>query len=70
MNLGGYHLLCYNVYGIIFQGRQESMIGTLLLNRYELLEKIGEEEHINFIVMEYIHGKTLKQVIKAECKFL
>jgi serine/threonine protein kinase len=101
------------------------MIGTLLLNRYELLEKIGEggmgsvykakchvlnrfvavkilktelnndedfvarfkreatsvarlshpnivnvhdvgaEEHINFIVMEYIDGKTLKQVIKA-----
>jgi serine/threonine protein kinase len=101
------------------------MIGTLLLNRYELLEKIGEggmgkvykakchvlnrfvaikilktelnndedfvarfkreatsiaklshpnivnvhdvgtEENINFIVMEYIEGKTLKQVIKA-----
>ena len=100
------------------------MIGTLLLNRYELLEKIGEggmgivykarchllnrlvavkilkaelsndedfvarfkreansvaslshpnivgvhdvgaENHINFIVMEYINGKTLKQVIK------
>ena len=100
------------------------MIGTLLLNRYELLEKIGEggmgsvykakcrllnrfvavkilkaelnndedfvarfkreatsiaslshpnivnvhdvgtEEHINFIVMEYIDGKTLKEIIK------
>ena len=100
------------------------MIGKLLLNRYELLEKIGEggmgsvykakchllnrfvavkilkaelnndedfvarfkreatsiaslshpnivnvhdvgaEEHINFIVMEYIDGKTLKQIIK------
>ncbi|MGV8979675.1 Stk1 family PASTA domain-containing Ser/Thr kinase [Clostridium sp.] len=100
------------------------MIGKLLLNRYELLEKIGEggmgtvykakchllnrfvavkilkaelnndedfvarfkreatsiarlshpnivnvhdaseEEHINFIVMEYIDGKTLKEVIK------
>ena len=100
------------------------MIGTLLLNRYELLEKIGEggmgtvykakchllnrfvaikilktelgndedfvarfkreatsiakllhpnivnvhdvgtEENINFIVMEYIDGKTLKQIIK------
>ena len=100
------------------------MIGTLLLNRYELLEKIGEggmgivykakchllnrfvavkilkaelsndedfvarfkreatsiarlshpnivnvhdvgtENNINFIVMEYINGKTLKQVIK------
>ena len=100
------------------------MIGTLILNRYELLEKIGEggmgtvykakchllnrfvavkilkeelsnddefvtrfkreatsiaklshanivnihdvgeENHINFIIMEYINGKTLKQVIK------
>ena len=100
------------------------MIGTLLLNRYELLEKIGEggmgivykakchllnrfvaikilkaelsndedfaarfkreatsiaklshpnivnihdvgeENHISFIIMEYINGKTLKQVIK------
>jgi serine/threonine protein kinase len=102
------------------------MIGTLLLNRYELLEKIGEggmgnvykakchvlnrfvaikilktelnndedfvarfkreaisiakllhpnivnvhdvgtDENINFIVMEYIEGKTLNQVIKAK----
>jgi len=102
------------------------MIGTLLLNRYELIEKIGEggmgivykarchllnrfvaikilkaelskdeafvagfkreaksagslshpnivsvhdvgvENHINFIVMEYINGKTLKQVIKEK----
>ena len=102
------------------------MIGTLLLNRYELLEKIGEggmgtvykakchllnrfvavkilktelsndeeflrrfkreatsiaklshqnivgvldvgeENNINFIVMEYINGKTLKQVIKDD----
>ena len=104
------------------------MIGTLLLNRYELLEKIGEggmgivykakchllnrfvavkilkvelnndeefisrfkregisvaklshpnivnihdvgqENHINFIVMEYINGKTLKQIIKETGK--
>jgi len=104
------------------------MIGTLLLNRYELLEKIGEggmgivykakchllnrfvavkilksefskeedfvarfkreatsaaslshpnivnvhdvgeENHINFIVMEYINGKTLKQVIKENIR--
>ena len=105
------------------------MIGTLLLNRYELLEKIGEggmgtvykakchllnrfvavkilkselsndeefvarfkreatsiarlshpnivnihdvgtENHINFIVMEYINGKTLKQLIKKNARF-
>ncbi len=105
-------------------GGQKYMIGTLLLNRYELLESIGEggmgtvykakchllnrfvavkilkaelsndeefvsrfkreatsiaklshpnivnvhdvgeENHINFIVMEYINGITLKQVIK------
>ena len=104
------------------------MIGTLLLNRYELLEKIGEggmgvvykakchllnrfvavkilkaelsndedfiirfkreatsiaklshpnivnihdvgsENNINFIIMEYINGKTLKQVIKEKRK--
>jgi eukaryotic-like serine/threonine-protein kinase len=104
------------------------MIGTLLLNRYELLEKIGEggmgivykakchllnrfvavkilkaelsndedfvarfkregnsaaslshpnivnihdvgaENHINFIVMEYVNGKTLKQVIKENVR--
>lgn len=104
------------------------MIGTLLLNRYELLEKIGEggmgivykakctllnrfvavkilkaelndnetfilrfkreansiaglshqnivniydigsEKNINFIVMEYINGKTLKQIIKENKK--
>lgn len=104
------------------------MIGTILLNRYELLEKIGEggmgivykarchllnrlvavkilkaelskdegfvarfkreatsaaslshpnivnvhdvgaENHINFIVMEYINGKTLKQVIKENVR--
>lgn len=104
------------------------MIGTLLLNRYELLEKIGEggmgivykakchllnrfvavktlkaelsndeafiarfkreansvaslshpnimnvydvgsENNINFIVMEYINGKTLKQVIKENVR--
>lgn len=104
------------------------MIGTLLVNRYELLEKIGEggmgivykakctllnrfvaikilkvelsdyedfitrfkreansiaslshpnivnvydagsENNINFIVMEYINGKTLKQVIKKKVK--
>ena len=25
---------------------------------------VGEENHVNFIVMEYINGKTLKQVIK------
>ncbi|MBU3092119.1 Stk1 family PASTA domain-containing Ser/Thr kinase [Clostridium sp. CF011] len=105
------------------------MIGKLLLNRYELLEKIGEggmgtvykakchllnrfvavkilkaelsndeefvsrfkreatsiarlshpnivnvhdvgaENHINFIVMEYINGKTLKQLIKKNARF-
>lgn len=104
------------------------MIGTLLLNRYEILEKIGEggmgvvykarchmlnrivaikvlkpemskdkiyierfkreatstavlshpniinihdvgtENNINFIVMEYVNGKTLKQIIKEESR--
>jgi serine/threonine protein kinase len=112
------------MYGSLFL-RGSSMIGKLLLNRYELLEKIGEggmgivykakchllnrivavkilktefckdeefvarfkreatsaarlshpnivnvhdvgeDNSVNFIVMEYINGKTLKQIIKA-----
>src|SRR5665647_3611715 len=115
------------MYSAVFHGRL-NMIGKLLLNRYELLEKIGEggmgivykakchllnrfvavkilktelssdedfvarfkregtsaaslshpnivnvhdvgtENNINFIVMEYINGKTLKQLIKENGK--
>jgi eukaryotic-like serine/threonine-protein kinase len=115
------------MYVTVFRGRA-NMIGTLLLNRYELLEKIGEggmgivykakchllnrfvavkilkaelsgdedfvarfkreatsaaslshpnivnvhdvgeENHINFIVMEYVNGQTLKQIIKKNIR--
>lgn len=30
---------------------------------------VGYEDHIHYIVMEYIHGKTLKQIIEEEAPF-
>jgi len=29
---------------------------------------VGAEEHINFIVMEYIDGKNIKENNKGKCK--
>jgi len=44
--------------------REATSIARLSHPNIVNVHDVGEEEHINFIVMEYIDGKTLKQVIK------
>jgi serine/threonine protein kinase len=46
--------------------REATSIAKLLHPNIVNVHDVGTEENINFIVMEYIEGKTLKQVIKAK----
>ena len=44
--------------------REATSIARLSHPNIVNVHDVGEEEHINFIVMEYIDGKTLKKIIK------
>ena len=44
--------------------REATSIARLSHPNIVNVHDVGEEEHINFIVMEYIDGKTLKEIIK------
>ena len=48
--------------------REATSIARLSHPNIVNVHDVGEEEHINFIVMEYIDGKTLKEIIKENGK--
>lgn len=48
--------------------REANSVGSLSHQNIVNIHDVGEENHINFIVMEYINGKTLKQIIKENVR--
>jgi serine/threonine protein kinase len=49
--------------------REANSIGSLSHPNIVSIYDVGVENNINFIVMEYINGETLKEIIKVNIKF-